>query len=262
MEYREITPGPAVGQFIKCYWVLEDSSPSLQTQKIVPDGRAELIINLREPFQQEVNGKWNSQPEVFLVGQITRPFLIRPPGPVHTIGVRFRPDGASRLFGFPLYELTDTAVSLADISQNLFRGLDRLREASSLTEQLTILEQVLLATIGENPDRLISKATRDFEQANGLVGVGEMAKSLGVSFRHFERRFRNVVGISPKLFCRLQRFQKVFRDFEASNANWVDAAIACGYYDQAHLIRDFRQFSGTTPTALLTEEFDLSRRFL
>ena len=88
-----------------------------------------------------------------------------------------------------------------------------------------------------------------------------MANRLGLSSRQFERRFRNVVGIPPKLFSRMQRFQRVFQTME-DRANWVDAAVSCGYYDQAHLIRDFRQFSGTTPTALLAEEFDLSRCFL
>lgn len=263
MRYREIKSGAAVSQFIKCYWVLEDGTPSLQTQTIVPDGRAELLINLREPFQQEANRKWSLQPDVFFVGQITGPLMVRPSGPVCTIGVRFRPEGASRLLRLPMFELTDSTVSLGDVSQRLFRKIHRLREHHSLAEQIHALEQVLLAAAGENEDDdLVSFAVREFERANGLIGVGKLANSLGLSFRQFERRFRNVVGISPKLFSRMQRFQQVFRNVGDSHANWVDAAVSCGYYDQAHLIRDFREFSGTTPTALLAEEFDLSRHFV
>jgi methylphosphotriester-DNA--protein-cysteine methyltransferase len=75
-----------------------------------------------------------------------------------------------------------------------------------------------------------------------------------------ERRFKRQVGIGPKLFCRIQRFQRVFREIE-SGGNWVQAALACGYYDQAHLVRDMRQFSGETPTALLDGD-ELARHFL
>jgi AraC-like DNA-binding protein len=262
MRYREINPGAAVSRFIKCYWVLESNSPTTFPQTIVPDGRAELLINLGEPFQQEIKGEWYSQPDIFFVGQITGPFSVRPNGPVRTIGVRFRPQGASRLLRLPMFELTDAAVPLADISKRLQCQVDRLREAGSLFQQLRALERILIAAANQrDEDRLVSVAVSRLERANGLIGIRELASCLGLSARQFERRFRNVVGIPPKLFSRMQRFQRVFQTMEG-NAKWVDAAISCGYYDQAHLIRDFRQFSGTTPTALLSEEFDLSRRFL
>lgn len=262
INYKEIRPGAAVRPFIKCFWVLESNSPTALPQTIVPDGRAELLINLGEPFQQETKGQWYSQPDIFFVGQITGPFSVRPNGPVRTIGVRFRPQGASRLLRLPMFELTDAAVPLGDISQRLQSQVNRLREADSLFEQLRALERIVMAAADKsNEDRLVSAAVGQLEQANGLIGVREMANCLGLSSRQFERRFRNVVGIPPKLFSRMQRFQRVFQSMEG-NANWVDVAVSCGYYDQAHLIRDFRQFSGTTPTALLAEEFDLSRCFL
>jgi AraC-like DNA-binding protein len=262
MEYREIQPGLAVGRFIQCYWVLEDSAPNGIAQTIVPDGRSELIINLGQPFQQEISGTWHSQPAVFLVGQITGPFLVRPQGPARTIGVRFRPEGAGWLFGLPMFELTDSAVAVEEISPILHKRLERLAELSSLREQLFALDQLLLSIVEQNEgDKLVSAAITQFEQANGLVSIRELAAWLGVSPRQFERRFKHAVGIPPKLFSRMRRFQKVFQSMESGATNWVDAAIACGYYDQAHLIRDFREFSGVTPTSLLAKEFDLTRLF-
>jgi transcriptional regulator GlxA family with amidase domain len=94
-----------------------------------------------------------------------------------------------------------------------------------------------------------------------LIGIRQLADWLGLSPRQLERRFRNEVGLSPKLFSRMQRFQRVFQKMEEPDISWVDAAVSCGYYDQAHLIRDFREFSGRTPSALVTEEFDLMRHF-
>jgi hypothetical protein len=119
MQYRVIKPGPAVRTFIRCFWVLEDDSPEIHSQTIVPDGRAELIINLGLPFEQANNGNWHTQPDVFFVGQITGPFTVRPQGPARTIGVRFRPEGASRFFRLPMFELTDAAVAVDQISQKL-----------------------------------------------------------------------------------------------------------------------------------------------
>jgi AraC-like DNA-binding protein len=263
MKYFESAPSLAVGRFIKCYWVLEDDSPPNFVQTIVPDGRSELILNLRQPFQSQKGGEWDSQPDCFLVGQITGPLLVRPNGPATIIGVRFRPHGASQLLGIPIDKITNSAVALDAISKGLHNRFERLRELCSVSEQLAALDRILIERVGriEGEDSLIAIAVGEFERAGGMLGVGYLADRLGLSSRQFERRFRDAVGISPKLFCRTQRFQRVFQAMENPQSNWVDAAVHCGYYDQAHLIRDFRQFSGATPTALLSEEFDLTRQF-
>lgn len=264
MKYFESAPSIAVSRFIKCYWVLEDDSPANFVQTIVPDGRSELILNLRRPFQSLQNEQWYSQPDCFFVGQITGPLLVRANGPATVIGVRFQAHGARQLLGLPMNQLTDSVVSLEDISRSLDRSFERLRDLCSVSEQLAALDRILFEhseRIGKEDD-LVSLAVEEFEQAGGLLGVRHLADRIGLSSRQFERRFRSVVGISPKLFCRMQRFQRVFPAMENPQSQWVDAAVNCGYYDQAHLIRDFREFSGTTPTALLTEEFDLARHFI
>ena len=263
MKYFESAPSIAVSRFIKCYWVLEDDSSTNVVQTIVPDGRSELILNLGRPFQSQMSDQWHSQPDCFFVGQITGPFLVRPNGPARVIGVRFQPHGASQLLGLPMDELTDSVVALDDISKRLHSRFERLRELCSVSEQLTALDGVLLEHREriKKHDALVAIAVGEFERAGGLVGVGRLADRIGLSSRQFERRFRNAVGISPKLFCRMQRFQRIFQEMENPQSNWVDAAVHCGYFDQAHLIKDFREFSGTTPTSLITEEFDLTRHF-
>ena len=260
MRYHELEPGPTTRSFVKCYWILEDDNPAEIVQTIVPDGRSELIINLGSPFQQQIGGRWYSQPEIFFVGQITGPIGIRPHGPCRTIGIRFRPEGAARLFAFPMFELTDAVVPLTDISQPLNGLFDRLREFRSAVAQIAFIEDALckLAT-RRDQDRLISAAVIQLERS--MIGIRNLSASFGLSARQFERRFRTAVGIPPKLFSRLQRFQHVFQMIEQSGASWVNTAVDCGYYDQAHLIRDFREFSGKTPTLLLPEEFDLTRHF-
>jgi AraC-like DNA-binding protein len=226
MHYHELpSPAPAV---IDRLWFLElESGPA---QRIVPDGRPELIINLGHPFESLQNGTWRRQPEAFLVGQLTGPMHIRPAGPAKIMGIRFRPEGLGALLRLPIHELTGREIPLSDLPR--------------------------LAQTGE-PDALIREAVRLIEAG---CDIARIARRLGLSTRHFERRFKNAVGLSPKLFSRIQRFQRVFHQIEAGRS-WVEAALACGYYDQAHLVRDFRDFSGEPPAALLNNE-DLARHFL
>src|SRR5258708_11001609 len=111
MRYLEIPPSDAVARLVKCYWVLEDDSPASSVQTIVPDGRSELIFNLGKPFQSETGERWQSQPDCFVVGQITGPLIVRPSGPARILGVRFHPHAAGQLLGLPLGDLTDSVVS-------------------------------------------------------------------------------------------------------------------------------------------------------
>jgi len=262
MQYSEFKPSAAASSLIKCFWVLEDEAPADSVQTIIPDGRPELIIHLGHPFAQKRNGSWHQQPQIFFIGQITGPFLVCPAGLVRTIGVRFRPEGASKLLRLPMFELTNLAVPLENISTRLWREIESLFECDSLARQLKRLEQILLiASEQTDADQLVSFAVKELEVVKGLISVGELARQVNLSARQFERRFRQAVGIPPKLFARMQRFQSVLQTIEQTGPTWVDAAVGSGYYDQSHLIRDFREFSGTTPSALLAENFDLTRRF-
>src|SRR5258708_36686686 len=120
MQYREIKPSATAGRFIKCYWMLEDdcspanvhSEAEDNVQRIVPDGRTELIFNLGRPFASNQDGAWKAQPQSFFAGQITGPLLLRSDGPARILGVSFHPHRAGRLVGMPVYELTDAAWPL------------------------------------------------------------------------------------------------------------------------------------------------------
>jgi len=268
MEYREIKPNAGASRFIKCYWLLEGDSAQTSAendvQRIVPDGRTELIFNLGRPFASEQRGAWKTQPQSFIAGQITGPLLLRSEGRTRTLGIRFHPHGATRILGMPVRELTDAEVPLGDISPRLHQRFARLGDLSpsqGLAALDDIVDECTRDHAEDEEDSLVSAAVGAFERAGGLMSIGDVADYVGLSQRQLQRRFLDAVGILPKLFCRMQRFQRVFRAMEAPHVDWVDAAVDCGYYDQAHLIRDFREFSGKTPTTLLAEEIDLSRKF-
>ena len=254
MRYREIRPSAAAAGFVDRYWVLElDASEAGEEQKVVPDGSSELILNFAEPFESFSSGEWRKQPVSFLAGQITGPLRLRSTGRSRTFGVRFLPHGAGKALGLPMTEVRDSIVPVADVSTALARELDDAQN----------WERIEAALIGckhraGREDALIDAAVRQVELGSNAEQV---ASDAGISRRQLERRFLNLVGLTPKHFQRMRRFQRVFLAVEHDAAGWADAAVSCGYYDQAHLIRDFQEFAGKAPAALLAGT-DLAEHFL
>jgi AraC-like DNA-binding protein len=265
MRYREIRPNASAARFVKCYWLMEDDAPLPNPQRIVPDGRAQLILNLAHPYEALTKRGWQLQPQCFIIGQITAPLLLRASGPFKMIGINFHPHTASEFLNIPMCELTDSAaISLDDFSGQLSRKFNRIPELRSPNEWFRVLDHIIhsRAESRTTGDRLLSIAVKELEQSGGMMRIATAADHVGLSSRQFERRFVQAVGITPKLFCRIQRFQRVFSVLETGTPGWADAAVQCGYYDQAHLIRDFGEFAGKPPLALVAKETDLARHFL
>jgi len=254
MRYREFRPSAASAGFIDRYWILElEASEAGGEQKVVPDGASELILNFAEPFESFSAGQWRKQPVSFLAGQITGPLRLRSTGRSRIFGVRFLPHGAGKALGFPMTAIRDAIVPVADLSTTLARELDRAARFECVEAALIRCKQR-----GGREDGLIDAAVRELEAGATAETV---AAAAGISRRQLERRFSNLVGLTPKHFQRMRRFQRVFQALEGDARGWADAAISCGYYDQAHLIRDFKEFSGDTPSVLLASN-ELARHFL
>jgi AraC-like DNA-binding protein len=263
MRYSEIIPRPPLNRYVECFWTLESSSPSAQPERILPDGCIELILNFGAQFSQHCDETRKLQPKNFLVGQMTGPIMITPSGPVQLIGIRFNPGGTLPFVRMPLHEVTDQVVDLGGISSTLERDLLRVTSRSSvLSEKIRAIEEFLTTdlTNSKHDSSSMSIAARIIE-SRGLVAVEELAMDAGISSRQMERRFLSDIGVGPKLLGRIIRFQQVFRAVEQSNNAWAEIAIACGYYDQAHLIRDFNQFAQQTPAVLFSNQSVLTESF-
>ncbi len=260
MHYREFQVAPPLSKYVECIWALEsgDLKESSAPERILPDGCAELILNFGALFREHKDtGDCHLQPSRFVVGQMTQPVLISPTGSVQLLGIRFAPGGSLPFFPVPIGELTNRISPLADIACALDRELsDRVYEARGLKEKISIVEAMLLRRMRAKEEKGASlrNAISLIVRCGGQISIDQIASDLGISGRQLERRFINEVGIGPKLLCRILRFQQVFRAVERDDRNWARIAADCGYYDQAHLIRDFRQFAGQTP-AVLFEHF-------
>jgi AraC-like DNA-binding protein len=268
MNYCEIKPRYPLSRFVECFWTLESEAPSVNPERILPDGCVELILNFGAEFLQHNDERRELQPRNFLVGQMTGPILISPTGYVQLIGIRFHPGGTAPFLRLPLHEITDQVVDLGGLSSKFERELVRVTsDFTSLAEKITALEEFLTRELlSREPDARLMMLAARIVDSGGSVSVDQLASDAGISSRQLERRFSREIGLGPKLLGRIIRFQQVFRAVEQCDAAWAAVAIECGYYDQAHLIRDFHQFARQTPAVLfghpsaLTESFTRKAR--
>ena len=265
MRYREIKPTPRLRSFIECFWTLEgdgsaDGSPP---ERILPDGCVELILNFGDRFLQQVEGGRRLQPRNFIVGQMTGPILISASGVVRLLGIRFQPGGTRPFVDVPANEITDRVVELGGLSREFERGLLRACElAVTLDQKIVGVDAFLEGRLSHAKfDSNLLALAASIIDSRGLVSVDQLASCAGVSSRQLERRFLQEVGLGPKLLARIVRFQQVFRAVDQSNPAWAEVAIECGYYDQAHLIRDFNQFAQQTPAVLFASQSALTESF-
>lgn len=265
MFYQEIQPRIDLARFIECYWTLEDDHLEVTSSPdpILPDGCMELIINLGEVFKEHRRGgETVSQPRYFFFGQLTRPLFVAPTGRVRLIGVRFHPGGAFPLLRAPMNQLTDTLVELDSLDRDLGRELkSRLSPDVALRRNIDEVERCLIAKARSADDSWLPALANSIVISKGSQSIDQLAAHAGVSGRQLQRRFLREVGIGPKMLSRILRFQEVFRAIEGGSAGWAEVAAECGYYDQAHLIRDCQEFAGQTPALLLANASLLTESF-
>ncbi len=251
-------PKPPLSKFVDTFWLYGGHEAEPRTDHILPTGTLELVINLR---QNELRFYDAERPEncarfsgAVVSGAHGRGFV--PVAEAFIIGVHFKPGGAFPFLGLSAGDLADTHVDLETLWGPSARRLrERLSEAKTSAERFQLLEEALLRRLGEGVEKhyAVAAALEMFGKNQAGPRVREAAKYLGLSQRRFIQVFKTEVGMTPKLFSRIQRFQQT-RTFIQQNPspNWAALALDLGYFDQSHLIREFLEFSGFSPTNYLT----------
>jgi AraC-like DNA-binding protein len=177
--------------------------------------------------------------------------------PFSVIAVHFRPGGSFPFFDVPSTELHNQGVPLDLLwGRDAASFRDRLWEEKTADKRFTLLEETLLTRARGRFDRhaAVRYALLLFDRSNGMRPLGDVFQRIGLSPRRFSELFRSEVGLSPKAFCRIRRFNEVLRRIERlTDVYWADVAVSCGYFDQAHFNHDFRAFAGLTPSAYLRD---------
>jgi AraC-like DNA-binding protein len=273
MRYDERPAGPFLQSLVDRFWVLETSSsdPSM-VQPVLPDGHVEVMAHVGAPFAElRADACQHTQARVLIGAQMTESArLVTRPG-AFVVGARLRPHAAALLTGVPQHLLTGNIHELASVDRALAtRVSQHLSGRHDPRNLMDAFEQVLAAAFATRIDaatfcpsaslvRAVTMATR----AHGLVRVDDLATTAGVSARQLERQFAVHVGLSPKRFLRVLRFQRVLAALRepTGTSNWADVAARHGFYDQAHFINDFRAFTGETPGAWEIDDSSLTAVF-
>jgi AraC-like DNA-binding protein len=268
--YREFQPSPALRSTVDRLYYLEGAADEIGAEPIPPDGHTEIIVHAGDPFLQiDGDGHASAQERVLFAGQVTRAVRVAPAGTARLIGARLHPDAARQLTAVPQQELTDIIVPLAQIERALARTLaddvatrdDPDQMAAALDRALS-RARVRAAARGESPSAARLAVAHALD-CGGLVRVSDLAQRAGLGERQLERVFRDRVGLNPKLFLRIVRFQHVLATLRQGRGDTAWAAVAAqhGFYDQSHFIRDFKAFVGAAPGAWQVDESSLTALF-
>lgn len=267
MHYKTVEPPPTLEPFVDCLWILAapcgegDAEPEI----VLPDGKTELMVHFGDDFEKREGGIFQRQARVLMSGQLTERILLRPTGTIGVVSVRFKAAGAARFFQLPFDQIVDQVVDFSRFEKEVSQQLhDEVARCSSHEERLEVMRSLLVQRLREESqeDIFVRQACQYITKSEGEYSVRELVKLIGFSERQLERKFKKQVGISAKTLARIMRFQKFIALTKASShLTLADAALACGYYDQSHFIRDFTRFSGVSPRHYLTTSHPLSDHF-
>jgi AraC-like DNA-binding protein len=243
MNVRTYVPSSPLSAFVELLW-LADIDVSHSSERLLPTGSMELVFTL-------------SGPGAVLAGPYSEYAVLDTTKPELVIGAHFRPGGAFAFLPMPAGALHNLDVAVEDVwGADAARSVQaRLCEAPTVAAKFAALEEALLRqarTLERGP--AVAWAVRELTRGRN---VAEVSGAIGMSGRGFIDAFRRETGYTPKVFARIQRFQRLLRRIRGcDDVDWADVALACGFYDQPHLIRDFRAFSGLSPSAYLARRTD------
>ena len=255
MRIWQRKPAPPLGEFVQALWVFEGDPQPHPKERALPDGCALLIVNLHED-----RTRLYDRHDFCLTRSFNGCALIAPQTEYNIIdselrsiaGIHFKPGGLYPFMASPVDELQGERLPLDDLWGRFAGELrERLLEARGPEERLDVLEQAMLARARRPLVRhaAVRFALHEFAQGPCTQTVADVTDQTGLSARRFIEVFRRETGLTPKLFCRLQRFQQVLQVLAAGKpVEWADVALEAGYFDQAHFIHDFRAFSGINPS--------------
>jgi AraC-like DNA-binding protein len=244
--FRHRKPEGVLSEFIRLFWYWSGHPRPFVHERILPMGTVELVIRMESPRTSDSG----------IAGPRSSPLIIERHATHQLLGIHFKPGGAFPFLGFPFGEIHNTWITLADLwgERRARRLLDLLNAAKTIDLKFQLLERWLL-WIADQPLKhhaAISFALEEFDSDPGLRSSAVVAEKVSLSQRRFIDIFRNEVGMTPKLFCRVQRFQEIIQRLQHRDAvDWVDLALSCGYTDQSHFIHEFREFSGLRPSEYL-----------
>lgn len=268
MNYQVYTSSLELQSFVKCFWTLEDEGKEEHpVQRVIPDGCMEMIFHYGDLYRQFFeDGTSVIQPRSFIFGQITNYIEIAPTGVSGIVAARFLPDGLTPFLTMPVADLENKAVSIADVFGAKGKALEE--QVLSVTDNLArikLIEEFLLSILADQRtiDTVARNCVEVIFQSQGQMDVTGLSDKMNIHRRNMERKFTSAIGMSPKQLSRVIRLQAALKMLQQKRfTSLTSLAYENGYYDQAHFIKDFKEFTGMSPKSFFTGNLKLSALFI
>jgi AraC-like DNA-binding protein len=256
--YLEVPPPERLKPWVASLWEMRIPGLSLPARvRILPNACVDLVLYLSEASRGEGPAAIVAPPHrSYVVGSTLRSFMVQSVGWRHVIGASLLPAGTIPLLGAPASEIGESVAFLPDILGRAGTELeDRVIDGPADGALQRLADALFELGRSRSPDPAIADQAVDLlRQAGGRLRIDALADDLSVSIRRLERHFLKSVGLPPKLFARLVRFDRAVRDLGSRGARpWAQFAIDHGYADQAHFINEFHEFAGVSPAELEAE---------
>jgi AraC-like DNA-binding protein len=250
---ESIKPTGILSKYIKNYFIFEtdNSEDYLPNERVYPCGYATLVFHYGSPsIFQKKNSSKNIEPNLVICGQQTSYYDLSLSGKTGMILIVFKPHGVKPFFNFPITELLNENLSLYDLLNNETIELeDKLFNSPNNRQRITLLENFLIKRLIHNNEfERVEHALKIIENSKGQIKAQDIAHEVCLGIKQFERTFSKYVGINPKKYASIFRFQNVIQmRRKHKNSSMFQLAFDNGYYDHAHFIHDFKSFTGLSP---------------
>ncbi|GHC61113.1 AraC family transcriptional regulator [Ulvibacter litoralis] len=261
MNYQTFQPNPDLESLISCYWTLEvPAEANSQRQRIIPDGTIEMAFILGDDIKRYTSeNDFIIQPRAMVLGQTIEPFYIEPTGYVNTFAIRFFPYGFANFVAVPLKNLAnkETPIELVFGEVTAKELEQKIIKAADSNERIEIIEALLLDMLNKKTtiDNIVKITIDSLLATNGSASISEILKEDLSKRRQLERNFKKQIGVSPKQLGKVIRLQTAIkRILNRKTENLTEIAYESEYFDQAHFIKDFKEFTGINPKEFLGNE--------
>lgn len=260
MNYQTFEPHPDLRSLVKCYWTLEvPAEESSRRQRIIPDGCIEMAFILGDDIKRYTSSdEFILQPRAMVLGQTIDPFYIEPTGYVNTFAIRFYPYGFANFVTTPIKNLANKETPIDQLfgKKPAKELTQKIIQATDAKERIEIAEGFLLDKLNSKTtiDNIVKTTVDALLSAKGNISVNNILKGDPSKRRQLERRFEKLIGISPKQLGKIIRLQTALKILlNRQSESLTQIAYTSEYYDQAHFIRDFKEFTGISPKDFLED---------
>lgn len=266
VSYNEIPPSyPILQNYIECFWIfLADEDDSFnQVELNLPDGGIDLVFNFGKPYKRflaPLKNESNTVVSSSLIGQRTFPTAIIQESERYLVAVRFRPNGLQTFSNLNMIEVTNSFLNPRDIWKDFYCLEEQLFDEE--TNCIEKIERWLLAHLIHPEDKILLESIKIIQSSKGNIALSNLYSYLNIDKSTLEKKFKQKVGIPPKKLAAIYRFNHVVAlKTLKPNLTYTQISYDCGYFDQAHLIREFKKYSGYSPTTYFNKQFRFTEIF-